>query len=223
MSPSEPEQLDEIVITIAHGIDVSKWQRDIDWKRVATESNVTFAYVRAFYGSHEDEHLERNVRGAKEAGLHVGVYQYFKANESAEKHVAALMRRRTLIESCDLPFVLDVEKDALWLPGPGSISQRPTPEKLASIAHESIHLLTVAWLQFGAAMVYTNLETGTYLEQASEWECDSHHYDLWAADYSCNPPRLPPGWTDYAMHQYTCAGTVPGIAGNVDLNFARWR
>jgi lysozyme len=218
-------ELDAITITIARGIDVSKWQKEIDWKRVAAESNVSFAYVRAFYGDAEDPYLERNVRGAFEAGIKVGVYQYFRASQPAEKHIAALLRRRELIEACDLPLVIDVEKDSLWLPGPGSISQRPTPEKLASVAHEVVHLLTAAWIEFAATctapMVYTNLETGTYLAQTTEWP-EATAYPLWVADYSANPPRLPPGWDDYVVHQYTCNGTIPGVAGPVDINLARW-
>ena len=71
------------------GIDVSRYQGDIDWQKVA-DSGVKFAFIRVgyrTYGSGEitaDPNAQANYRGAKAAGLKVGVYFFSQAIDEVE-------------------------------------------------------------------------------------------------------------------------------------------
>ena len=62
------------------GIDVSKYQGTIDWPRVAA-SGCSYAFIRLGYANRDgsitlDSYFERNVKGAINAGIKVGVYLY---------------------------------------------------------------------------------------------------------------------------------------------------
>lgn len=101
--------------TVRRGIDVSKWQKDIDWKKVKA-SGVEYAFIRMAYRSAkegklgEDEYGVKNLIGAKEAGLKVGVYIFSEAitvQEAEEEadYILNLVDGRFL----DLPIVFDYE------------------------------------------------------------------------------------------------------------------
>lgn len=215
-------ELPTTTFEVAHGIDVSKWQKDIDWRRVAEESypRITFAYVRSHYGKSLDPFAERNVTGAKEAGLHVGVYQYLKANESRESQVEAFfIKHEKLLALCDLPPVLDVEKDALWLAGPGTSSQLIPQHRVEHVAVMVDEWITDAGTLGFEPTIYTNLESGTILAKSALWKTMGDQ-QLWVADYSVSPPRLPPPWAEHAIHQWTATGNVPGIHGPVCMDLA---
>ena len=66
------------------GIDVSKWQGDINWEKVRA-SGVEFAMLRAGFGrcqGQNDTSFERNYREAKKNGILVGAYHYSYAKTS---------------------------------------------------------------------------------------------------------------------------------------------
>lgn len=59
--------------TVRVGIDVSKWQGDIDWEKVAA-AGVSFAIIRCCHGvDNDDAYFIANVEGAVEAGIDIGV------------------------------------------------------------------------------------------------------------------------------------------------------
>ena len=61
------------------GIDVSKWQPQIDWKKVKA-SGITFAIIRACYSTSTDTKFEKHIKGALAEGINVGVYCYARNN-----------------------------------------------------------------------------------------------------------------------------------------------
>lgn len=77
------------------GIDVSEWQDNIDWKKVKNEG-VEFAFIRVGYQkgqnkeNEEDSFFEKNIKGAINAKIPVGVYFFSyastvdEANDQAE-------------------------------------------------------------------------------------------------------------------------------------------
>ena len=58
-----------------HGIDVSKFQGDIDWNAVAN-SGVKFAWIKATEGGDPDARFQANWEGAKAAGIPHGAYHF---------------------------------------------------------------------------------------------------------------------------------------------------
>ena len=70
--------------TIYQGIDVSGYQRNIDFKKVK-EDGIDIVYIKASEGSNYiDSHFERNYEQAKKYGLKIGFYHYVTARTEAE-------------------------------------------------------------------------------------------------------------------------------------------
>ena len=68
-----------VAASAQQGIDVSRFQDSINWKRVANNSKVEFVYVKATEGaSISDPMYKYNVKKAREAGLLVGSYHVYR-------------------------------------------------------------------------------------------------------------------------------------------------
>ena len=97
------------------GIDVSRYNKDIDWETVK-ESGVEFAIIRLGYrGSAsgvlvEDSFFTKNYEEAKAAGLKIGVYFVTQAvtEEEAEEE-AEMVAALTNVSDLSTPVFLDVE------------------------------------------------------------------------------------------------------------------
>ena len=94
------------------GIDVSKHQGVIDWKKVKADG-IEFAIIRIGYGGSapvKDERFEENYKNAKANGLKIGTYLYSYANsESDVKAESEAILKWLSGKNFDLPFYLDVE------------------------------------------------------------------------------------------------------------------
>ena len=100
------------------GIDVSHHQGIINWEQVAMDKSITFVYIKATEGANfVDEHYQRNLHGAKRAGIPVGSYHFFLPSVNP---MLQLENFRMMVDPMqqDLIPVIDVEK-----PCKGSISQ----------------------------------------------------------------------------------------------------
>ena len=102
---------------IMQGIDVSKWQQDIDWKKVK-DAGIDFAIIRAGYRSigtsgnlYEDTYFKKNIVEAAEAGIeHIGVYIFSQAI-TIEEAIEEADFIVNLVKDYDInmPIVIDVE------------------------------------------------------------------------------------------------------------------
>lgn len=202
------------------GIDVSSYQGEVDWERVAA-AGVDFVMIRVGYrgytlGSiYQDSYFTYNITGALDAGLDVGVYFFSQAVTEAE---AVEEARQTLawIAGYDItyPVVFDWER----ISGSSSRTSTTTGETITACARAFCEVVQVAGY---TPMVYGNpsdvRDGDLLLEQLTD-------YPFWLAHYT-------DGWTPttfpyhYQMWQYTSYGTVDGIAGRVDLNLCLtdWR
>ena len=96
------------------GIDVSKWQGEIDWEKVKG-AGVEFAMLRAGYGQgNADSMFARNAAGCEAAGLPYGVYwfSYAWSEESARAEAGSclqLIRGRNI----EYPVAFDFEGDSV--------------------------------------------------------------------------------------------------------------
>lgn len=192
------------------GVDVSSHQNDIDWEKVAG-AGMEFAMIRIGYRGYsngelkEDTHWQKNLQGARENGLLVGVYFFSQAITIQEAVEEAQYVLQWLDGTqLDLPIVFD------WEP----ISDT------ARTANMDAETLNACALAFGGqvtkagyrAMVYFNLDTSTRLLDLRQLQQSG--FDFWLAQYTDTmtyPNRID-------MWQYTDGGTVPGISGNVDLD-----
>lgn len=193
------------------GIDVSRFQGDIDWKAVA-EDGVEFAFIRVAnrgYGTGKlvmDEKFETNIKGALAAGLHVGVYIYSQAvNDEEVLEEAQLVLDKVAPYNIDCPIVYDVEKTS------------DASGRMNQLSLEDRTNLTLLFCQTIEAagykpMIYHNVEMGALMIDIETLE----EYDKWLAYY--NDDMYYP--YEYKIWQYSDKGTVNGIKGNVDLNIS---
>ena len=86
---SEITGMQEGNATSKTGIDVSKWNKEIDWDKVK-KAGVEFAIIRVGYRGAttgaliEDPYFEANIKGAIRAGIPVGVYFFTQAVNTVE-------------------------------------------------------------------------------------------------------------------------------------------
>lgn len=190
------------------GIDVSAYQGKIDWKQVK-ESGIGFAIIRLGYRGYEtgklvqDDYAIRNIQGALDAGVDVGIYFFSQAitpEEAAEE--AQFILDRIKGYDITMPIVFDWEY----------------VNDEARTAGLDRRTLTDCYLEFFRVideagytpMAYFNSYQSRHMMYLHELE----EYPFWLALYSDRmtyPYRID-------MWQYTCTGRVPGIQGDVDIN-----
>ena len=96
------------------GIDVSHFQRDIDWTALAA-SDFRFCFIKATEGAGTvDPKFHKNWQGAKNAGLLRGAYHFFHPTSSAAAQAESFLRTLGPFQSGDLPPALDLETPAAW-------------------------------------------------------------------------------------------------------------
>ena len=191
------------------GIDVSKYQGDIDWQQVK-DSGVEFAIIRLGFrgygqGSLEiDPYYEQNMKGAGEVGMPVGVYFFSQAITVQEaKEEAELVLEWIKDYQVDYPIVFDTEA----IMGVDARANELPRELRTDIAIAFCERIKEGGYR---PMVYANtrwLIMNLNLERLSE-------YDLWYAYFGDNLTF--PYYFD--IWQYSDKGSVPGIEGAVDLN-----
>jgi len=101
--------------TTEFGIDVSKWNKEIDWQKVK-ETGVKYAIIRCGYrGSSsgyliEDPYFQQNIKGATEAGIKVGLYFFTQAVSEVEAVEEASMAVALCDQyKLDYPIFIDSE------------------------------------------------------------------------------------------------------------------
>ena len=184
------------------GIDVSKHNGKIDFEKVAAD-DYQFVFIKASEGkTYRDEAFERNYQGARDAGLMVGAYHFFRKNRTGEEQAANLL---SVIKGkpLDLPLVIDLEDD--W--GNGATTSRETALKRVL---EMIEILVSKGYD---VMIYTNLDG---YEKYYKGMLGDH--DLWLCSFT-SPDMLKD--KPHCFQQFSHEGNVDGVKGNVDLNV--WR
>lgn len=191
------------------GIDVSRFQGKIDWQAVAADG-VEFAFIRVAnrgYGSGKlvvDETFDANMKGAIDAGIHVGVYIFSQAiTEDEIREEFQLVMDKVEPYGVKCPIVFDVEKTA---DSSGRMNQL-TVEERTNLTLLFCQLVEEAGYK---PIVYHNLEMGALLIDVETLE----NYDKWFAYY--NDDMYYP--YDYKIWQYSDKGRVNGISGDVDMN-----
>lgn len=198
-------------VTSHKGIDVSKFQGDIDWEKVAAD-DVEFAFIRAAlrgYGTGklvEDGYFEENIEEASRAGVKVGAYVYTQAiTEEEVLEEAQLILDMVAPYSLDCPIVIDVEK----VSGDDGRMNALSVEERTNLVLLFCQTIEDAGYK---PMIYHNMEMGALMLDIETFE----NYDKWFASYS-DTFYYP---YQYEIWQYSDNGTVDGIDGPVDLNIS---
>ncbi|WP_342361980.1 glycoside hydrolase family 25 protein [Terrarubrum flagellatum] len=188
-----------------HGIDISKYQGDVDWAAVR-DAGTQFAFIKATEGGdHLDERFHTNWAGAKAAGVPRGFYHFMYWCRPAHEQMDWI-KQNIPVEKDALPPVLDLEWNSF---------SRTCPIRLeASVAREKIdYLLAEMERHFGKKpMIYTDI---TFHRDVLEGHYEG--YRFWLRSVAA-PPADRFNRSNFHFWQYTATGTVPGIRGSVDRN-----
>ena len=192
-----------------HGIDVSEFQGNIDFKKVKN-SGIEFVMVRAGYDyvNGDDKYWEQNVYNANKYGLHVGAYwfMYFvnetEAKNCADKFIRMLNKFKGKI---DYPVALDVEEDTYKYMK--SVGVNPTKEVVTNLVNIFCDRVEKAGYY---TMIYSNYNGfNNYMGNVSR-------FDKWLA-YLGNAEIT---YDDCGIWQHSFSGKVGGIRDDVDLDIS---
>lgn len=201
------------------GIDVSHWQGDIDWKRVAL-SGERFAFVKVSEGvGHTDSRWEDNVLGAHNAGLQVGVYHFARpsgrgrdlrmdARAEADFFAGSIVRHSHMLR---LGYVLDLEKS-------GGLR----PEEVVQWADVFCDRLQAYTYRRPIVYVGPNfwrwsMARSLRLADLPLWLVRHKGSPRDVPDEGHTPTRAIPGWRTM-LWQWTNKGNVPGVEVHCDRN-----
>ena len=182
---------------LARGIDVSRWQGEINWSQVAAD-DVSFVMLGTRSKGAVDPYFHRNIQQASAAGVRVGVYIYSLATtvEMAEAEADFVL---DLIHDYPVsyPVAFDMEDSTQ-----GNLSK----EELAAIANAFCKKISDSGYY---PIIYAN---ENWLK--NKLDMSLMDYPVWVARYSARPSYQNP-----VMWQATSTGSVKGINGNVDIDF----
>ncbi len=207
----ELEYVENGVTTSIKGIDVSQYQADIDWEKVAADG-VKFVMIRAGYRGYgtgklvQDTKFEDNIQGALKNNVAVGIYFVTQAvSEEEAVEEADFVLEMIKPYRVTWPIVLDIEEA-----GGGT-------GRTAGLTADERTTYTLAFCdrikEFGyVPMLYCNIRW--FMEELDLSRLTL--VDKWFAQYF-NRPFFP---YEFTMWQYSSTGKVDGIKGNVDLNLS---
>lgn len=202
---------------IANGIDVSKYQGEIDWKKVKADG-ISFAFIRVGfrgYGSsgsmNTDTYYKTNIVNAVNAGIQVGVYFYSQAITRAE---AVEEANYTLNLIKGMPVTLPVVMDYEYASDSDGLTGRLYHAKLSREAATDICSSFADTVRQAGyePMVYANK---SMLAGGLQGDILAQKCKIWLAQYSVKPTYE----GTYSFWQYSSSGQVNGINGRVDMNF----
>jgi lysozyme len=188
-----------------HGIDISRWQGEIDWTAVKG-AGTRFVYMKATEGGdHVDPAFLRHWEAARRAGVPRGAYHFVYWCRPA--HEQAVWFRQHIPNDPDaLPPVLDVEWNGHSKTCPGKIDR--------SLALEKIQLMLTELEQLTGKkpVIYTDI---TFHKDVLEGQFNDYPY--WIRSTAALPETRYEN-RPWAFWQFTTTGRIPGIKGDVDRN-----
>jgi GH25 family lysozyme M1 (1,4-beta-N-acetylmuramidase) len=186
------------------GIDVSNYQGQIDWNAVVNSNpNLGFAFAKATEGTgFVDSWFNFNWGEMLRVGLYRGAYHFGHPGSSAADQ-AALFLAVVPVTSAELQMVLDLE-----------VTDGRSPAQVWQWTQDFIR-----YIQDGSGrpgIIYT----GYYFWRDQVGDPPNNlNCPLWIANYGASQPLVPRAWSTWSFWQFTSSGRVPGINGNVDLDY----
>jgi lysozyme len=220
MTPSiSQKRLDELNCVL--GLDCSKYQKDINWT-LARAAGVQFSFIKITEGTtgHEDNiyNLKARVLDAQKNGVKIGYYHFARPGNVNEPEQDAAEEAKNVLDhiaflpKVSLPFVLDIEsyttETNLWEDKVDHMNRFITTF-LKKIQEQGIATILYSYKNF------LDVNTSPIFGM----------YPIWIAAYLNSPetalPKIPNGWNDWQIWQFTEKGQVNGYTGELDLNMMK--
>ena len=185
------------------GIDVSRWQGDIDFRAVKN-AGCEFVIMRIGYSEDGelflDKYFEQNFERAKSAGLPVGVYVFsYEGNEEDVRASTKMLIEKLGGESLELPIVFDWENFSHY--------------QEYSVSFQGLNHLYDVFEEEVTAAGYDCMLDGSKYYLTAVWK----HTDtrpVWLAHFTSQTNYEGP----YRIWQASANGKIDGIDGYVDMN-----
>lgn len=211
---SSSDQIYE-VNQLVYGIDVSRWQGDIDWSKVAADG-ITFAMIKCGGGDdglYEDRKFKQNIQGALANGIQVGIYFYSGATDAKTAYDEA-------------SFCINLIKD-YQITYPVAFDWELNSGDYDEVTQACETFCNVVKSYGYQPMVYSNRNRWY---SSFDGEKLAGKFKVWMACYWSEYYYTSTRWAygddlasfkwHYDMWQYGVTDTVDGIDGYVDMNIA---
>ena len=188
------------------GIDVSKWQPKVDWKKVK-DDGIDFAIIRIGYCYNNgalklDSAFTRHIKGALAAGLDVGIYLYsYATTAQAARRAAQEVVKAAKPYKLTYPIAFVIEYESIYTGGSKQVNTEICKAFLDEVEQAGYYAMLYCSKDF--------LDSYLYPAQLTA-------YDKWIAQYASKCTCKHP----YGIWQYTGTGRVNGIVGDVDRDIA---
>ena len=187
------------------GIDVSKYQGDVDWNAVAG-SGVRFAYIKATEGGdYLDEKFRQNWELSRASGIARGAYHFAYWCRSAQEQAAWFLANVPNDPSA-MPPVLDVE----WNPQSRTCPRKLPREQALAMMKTILSAMEQAYGK--RPVIYTSVDFHRDVLQG-----EFQDYPMWVRSVKAYP-SVRYGDRRWNFWQHTATGSVPGVHGYVDRN-----
>lgn len=186
---------------VIRGFDVSHHQGEIEWNKISPQ-RYQFVYIKATEGGDfKDQNFQQNWLKAREQGLHVGAYHFYRLCREGQVQAENFMA--TVPKKTDaLPPVIDLEYDSNCI-------QQFTREQLLKqiqVMHDQLHK------HYGKQPIFYISKTFYHIVLMGNFP----DTPLWVRDYTAKP-QLKDG-RQWLFWQHTQQGKIKGIPKAVDLN-----
>lgn len=187
---------------IFKGIDISNWQKNVDMKKVKSDG-VEIVYCKATESDYfKDSYAKQNYENAKNNGLKVGFYHFFRGDTDAIIQAKYFINYLKEIEAInyDLKLCLDIES-----------TDGKDKETLTSMCIDFLEEVKRLTGKEVVVYTYTSFANKNLDNRLSK-------YPLWIAHYDVDTPGWNHIWDDWIGFQYTSSGKISGVNYNCDVN-----
>jgi lysozyme len=189
-----------------HGIDVSKYQGDVNWQSVK-QSGIKFAWIKSTEGGdHIDEKFQQNWQNSRAAGVPRGAYHFvYWCRTPAEQ--MKWFKENVPVEADALPPVLDVEA----IPTSKTCKRKLKREEVLVEIRQMLAEMERHYHKH--PIIYTTVDFYQNMLDPGEFS----NYRIWVRSTKY-PPHVPYGQRQWTFWQYQSDGLIEGVAGKVDRN-----
>lgn len=209
---TDDKEDDTTATTYKRGIDVSEWQKTIDWEKVKA-AGIDFAMIKAGSGRNRiDPQFKYNISECNRLGIPCGVYWFSYAyTEELARNEAKYCLAAIAPYKLDYPVAYDFEYDSV--DNAEKLGIEITKEMASSFARAFLGEIEAARYY---AQLYTNAD---YLTRYFDSEL-AKRYDVWLAQWPSKPNLDTKPSQAGGIWQYSNTGSVDGISVRVDLDAA---
>lgn len=189
------------------GVDISHHNELFDWN-ILKDEGITFVYLKA---TEDNSHLDRdyadNYVKAKQAGLTVGTYHFYRFAMDGKQQAQHFINTAK-VRSGDLIPAIDVEHS--------NLNRKSNDEKyIQKVVDELLVLENELYMHYEVRpIIYTNKSCyKLYIEE------NFPHNLIWMCDLHKEPALENDKWI---IWQFSHTGKIVGIDKDVDLNYFRY-